>query len=59
MNDRGQPNYASMFDPVLGPLNSYKRGGPAVVSPHNIRSKYAASDESAILRSDEDELNKR
>lgn len=26
-----------MFDPVLGPLNSYERGGPAAVSPHNIR----------------------
>ena len=24
-----------MYDPVLGPLNSYERGGPAALSPHN------------------------
>ena len=24
-----------MMDPVLGPLNSYERGGPAALSPYN------------------------
>ena len=28
-----------MVDPVLGPLNSYMRGGPAAVSPHNALCK--------------------
>ena len=28
-----------MVDPVLGPLNSYERGGPAALSPYNTRKE--------------------
>ena len=33
-----------MFDPVLGPLNGYSRGGPAAVSPYNSPSKEIDND---------------
>ena len=39
MNDRGQVNYTSMMDPVLGPLNTFTRGGPAAMSPLNNPTK--------------------
>ena len=28
-----------MMDPVLGPINSYERGGPAALSPYNQKIK--------------------
>ena len=28
-----------MMDPVLGPTNSYERGGPAALSPYNQKIK--------------------
>lgn len=39
VNDRGQVNYTSIMDPVLGPLNTYSRGGPAALSPLNSPTK--------------------